>query len=277
MVTRNRIKLGLEIECCYNMDLLDFNIGGYHSDRIEKIGKNWKICSDSSLCRSRKFDTENTAEFISGILGSKKTLINALEEFRSFFKGYPLNEVLDFNNSCGNHIHIGLNGDKKYHDKMTFEDFKNLRELFFKQIKDSNNISEETKTKILNQYYRHYSEQIKKENWKNKSSNRYMEFNKQSENSGLGIEWRSINLCGVKNWKEFNSVFEIVYNCCEWLFKKRTTNHKEKFNIIRLNRTELRQLIKNNTENLTINIQDKNTSKISLRIKSSSEVLQCVI
>ena len=266
---RNRIKLGVEIECCFNSDLIDLERGNKGS---------WNIVSDGSLRNSNKFDNENCLEFVSGIMRSKKTFIKALEEFKSFFGGYPLDEVLDFNTSAGNHFHIGLNQNKKFHDKLSFEFFEELRELFFKSIKDSDKLSEETKEKILNQYFRDYAKQIKKLTWeKREQQGRYNEFNTTSENEGRGIEWRSINLCGVNSWREFMAVFEIVYNCAEYLFKKRTTKHKTKFKTIRLNRADLKRLQNKNKGEVVINLKQNSNATINIINKNQSEVLKCVI
>ena len=275
MDKRNRIKIGIEIECCYNRDIVDFERGSYH-DGIS-AGNSWKIEGDGSLRNSHIFDNENNAEFVSSILGSKKTYIKALKEFRDFFKGYPLSEVLDFNNSCGNHIHIGINNKKKYHNKLSFDIFAEMREKYFKAIKESDKLSEDTKEKILNQYFRGYAQKINKSAWYLNRLSRGVEFNKQSENSGLGIEWRSVNLCGVKTWTEFNAVFEIIYNCVEWLFKQRTTSHKGKFKALRLNRVKLNELQSGVTKGIILTIEKKGGENITLNIKSDCEVLQCVI
>jgi len=266
---RNRIKLGIEIECCFNSGLID----------IEQQKKNgWDIVGDGSLRNSDIFENENSLEFVSEILGSKKTYIKALKDFRGFFGNYPLDEVLSFNNTSGTHIHIGLSKNKKYHEKLSYDFFIELRELFFKSIKESDKLSEDTKQKILNQYFRYYAKQIDKIKWNEKdNNNRYQEFNTQSENEGRGIEWRSINLCGVKTWQEFNAVFEIVYNCAEYLFKERTTKHKTKFKTIRLNRTELKQIQKNHNEKIVLNLKGNSQVTININQKLKNEVLQCVI
>ena len=274
MVNRNRIKIGIEIECCYNRDFVDFSLSGYHSGNFNK--KTWKIEGDGSLRNSNIFEDEGTAEFISKVLGGKKTYIKALKEFQNLFNGEKLENVLDFNTSCGNHIHIGLNNKRKYHNKLSFDTFKELRERYFKEIKNSNVLSEDTKQKILNHYFRGYAQKIKKASWESGTGSRGVEFNKQSENSGCGLEWRSVNLYEVNSWAEFFEVFEIVYNCVEWLFKKRTTSHQSKFKTIRLNRLRLREIQNDNDKKIIIEIPNNNNQNINIQIKNS-EILQCVI
>jgi len=274
MEKRNRIKIGVEIECIYNCDNVNLSVGSWENP--QRINKSWSVKPDGSLRTEGVFENENTAEFVTKILGGKKTYNKALKEFQSFFNGKPLNEVLDFNSSCGNHIHIGLNEKKKYHNKLSWEVFAELRELFFNNIKGSEVLSEDTKQSILNHYFRGYASKINKTSWNGNRLNRGVEFNRQSENSGCGIEWRSINLCGVKSWEEFFNVFEIIYNCAEWLFNKRTTSHKGKFIKLRLNRAVLNDIQNKNSEKVTLEIKQKENSIININIQNKA-VLECVI
>lgn len=272
---RNRIKLGVEIEAILNKDYTQsFRIGQYHNG-IKK-GKNWEIQNDGSLYDNLNFPRHRTAEFVSKTFSSKKSFFNGLKEFESFFNGEHLSKVLAFNLSCGCHIHIGLNHKKQYSDKIRFEQLVSLRELFFKKIKDSEILSENTKENILNHYFRNYAKKIKKQDWYNRTEPRGSEFNIYSERDNKGLEWRSINLRGVKSWVEFYEVFNIVYFCCEKLFKMRTTNSKTKNKAIRLNREHLKNILKNNSNFVTIEIKAKEKENIILN-KIKNEVLRCVI
>ena len=280
--TRNRIKLGIEIECCYNSEEHDFNIGGYHCDRKSYKGKNWRIESDGSLKNSRIFEEENTAEFISGILGGKKTFFGALKEFKSFFGDQFLGDSLDFNNSMGCHVHIGLNNNKKYFNKINFETIKKLREKFLNNIKISEILSEDTKTQITEHYFRrgvsgtNYAPKTTKAEWYNSRPQKYAEFNRRSDRDGMGLEWRSVNLKGVKNWDEFDEVFRIIYNCVEWLFKKRTTSHKGKFKRIGLRPAHLTNKQNEKTTELKFSLDVSDNPTLTIN-QNSNEVLQCVI
>lgn len=249
---RNRIKIGIEIECITNKDLINFNVGDYH-DGIKK-GKNWNLQHDGSLNNLNSFNNYQCIEFVSKILSSKKTFNNALEEFKSFFKEHNLKDVLKFNSSCGCHIHIGLNNDKKFYDKLNYDKIKELRELFFKKINENNILNDNVKGLILRQYFRNYAKKTTPKEWEF-YNHRNSEFNKQSEQRDKGLEWRSVNIRGVKNWEEFFEVFNIIYECIEHLFKVRTKPYKSKYKTIRLNRKELKNLQEqNNKEKVVLKI-----------------------
>jgi hypothetical protein len=262
---RKRIKLGVEIECAYNSELIELEKGNYHSTEIVHKGDNWKVERDGSLDEYGEFNEGDTAEFVSGILGGKKTFFKAIEEFKSFFNGHELSEVLSFNSSCGCHIHIGINGGKKYHNKLNYDTIKELREMFYNNVTASEILSENTKEKVKAHYTRAtYVQQQSITEWNRQQTDKYTEFNRQSENNGQGLEWRSVNLRAVKNWAEFDEMFKIIYECAEYLFKKRTTTHKEKYKQVRFNRAKMSRT---GTGKVILNLKAQNTS----------EVLQCVI
>jgi hypothetical protein len=241
-MNRNRLKIGLEIECVYNDNEVLFNRGSYHAG-IKK-GKYWSIETDGSLnSYGSDFDNSKTAEFVSKVFCSKKLFIKGLEEFKGFFDNKELKDVLFFNSSCGCHFHIGLNGSKKYTDFLSFEELKKIRNKFFKDINKSVVLSDDTKRNILKQYFRSYAKKINKDiclnGW---SNNRTLEFNKLSEDSNKGLEWRSLNLCSVKTWEEFFEVMNIIFNCVEKLFRMRTNGFSYKEKKVLLIKKELNNL-----------------------------------
>jgi len=106
------IVCGIEIETEYNSDKISIRKNSYHSDiNHNTFGKNFFAESDGSLT-DRKF----------GVAGETVEIISRpffIGEFPEIFKDFQneviersevkeLNKVLNFNDSCGAHIHISL-------------------------------------------------------------------------------------------------------------------------------------------------------------------------
>lgn len=221
----NKFILGLEIELIYNRTKVKtFDIGEYHNGVT--FGKYWKVERDGSLRLNGKFSIENSSEFVSRCLKSKKAYFSALKEFKDFFSSnglYELKEVLDFNNSTGSHIHIGLK-DKNISKFVHIDELSKIRRLFFKLVKNSNILQEKTKESILKHYFRHYAQKNNDINHLD-TNNRYKEFNLRSELEGKGFEWRSLNLNGVEYWSEFEEMFKIFFICAQNIIKSRVEGY----------------------------------------------------
>lgn len=221
MNTKN-IKVGVEIECVFNERLIHLVKGSYHSGIINKKLNGWKVENDGSLdsnierYRTPRFFESwgNTAEIVSDLSSNRKEFFKKLRNFKKFFskREYELNEVLAFNYSCGSHIHFSY--ENFNFDKKTFYViYEKTRKMFFKKIKKS---KIESKIEILDQYNRSYAQIKDKNTWK---QDRREEFNFMSERENHGIEWRSINMRGIKTWKEFFEFWKIVYSCLQYLLK----------------------------------------------------------
>ena len=93
----------------------------------------------------------------------------------------------------------------------------------------------------MDQYNRGYSQKLDKKKWLNKCDRR-QEINFCSEGN-KGMEWRSINLLGVKTWKELFEVYHIVWKCLETLYKsiKRYTVTET----VKLKPKEIQEVFKN--------------------------------
>ena len=209
------ISFGLELEGIYNKETTDLpeRHNYHHGNFLE--GTVWKAESDGSLNMEeadyRAFGRTNAepVELISKRLVGRDALMNALNVVKETFCGNkPLKDCIRFNKSCGTHIHFSIRGRTKArtHIKLLY----GMRQEFFDKINSSTVIKKTTKAKILKHYNRSYSELMTKEDYLNKQKRG--EFNFMSEDSGKGLEWRSINLFGVNKWVELYEVMDIVYN-----------------------------------------------------------------
>lgn len=221
------IKIGIEIECIYNGDILDIERGGYHQGIDLPNTEGWKAEADSSVRHENEFPFASPVELVSKVYKTKASFFRGLEEFKSFFSeggNYELNEVISFNESCGSHVHFDFE-NKKFGNRLVYDSYPKIRRYFAKKIKDSNI---ESKKEILKQYGRRYSKKIKRfDSIKNRE--RSSEFNFRSEDNGKGLEWRSPNMTGIKTWKEFFEFWEIIFSCLKVLasFTKRFNENFE--------------------------------------------------
>lgn len=215
-MNKNEIKTGIEIETILNEDL-NINLDNLTYFLVD---------SDGSLRKYNKFDYEEEFEFISVILKGKNEFFKGIEEFIKVFSKngkYELNEVLDLNQSCGLHLHVGFN--KRCYDFLDFYVLKQLRNKFFKEVRNSKVFNETQKENILNHYFRFYA---KKSNYSNylEFGERYKEFNVQSEKDNKGLEWRSLNILNCETWNDFKEFFRIVWDCIEFLYNKLYKGYK---------------------------------------------------
>lgn len=203
---KKKFKMGLEIECIVNTNLLNIPIGAYHAG--VKVGTWWKSERDGSVFGGEFGEWSKGYEFVSNILFSHWGLKKALLEFKKLFKAdqYELSEVLAFNTSTGTHAHVSSN--YSFTEKGAFEVLLNARKKFFKMIKTSNLSS---KDQIIAQYFRPFAKRVSLKSFRNRY-NRRVEFNVQEE-SKKGLEWRSLNMVGIKTWAEFDEFFKIYYEC----------------------------------------------------------------
>lgn len=231
-----KIKIGVEIECVYNGKIHSITAGAYQGNRdaddmTEKTHipgmPGWESQRDGSLYTSYNLSRFATGqdkswsgwkapiEIISKVYTSKKKFVEGLLVFKKFMSKdgrYELNEVLEFNDSMGSHIHFSIDGFT-FEKKTIFSIYPRVREYFFKKIKESNIKS---KAQILEHYGRYYSRQITKDTWK---ESRYSEFNFESERQNRGLEWRSPNLLNITTWAEFFEFWAIAFDTCEFLGK----------------------------------------------------------
>lgn len=215
----NRISIGVEIECITDTDYFDGDIGDYHQGVPIAGMPGWRAESDGSLripdddC----YDEWTTVEFVSGRcrgFGELKTTLGAFKEYyqarlktRNNGEIDDLYQCLEFNGSCGAHIHLSMS-DIVFHRYGLWPAFVKLRSEFFDRLRVSSIIS---KQRILTHYNREYAQAVQKDI--RHQTQKYREFNIGSEIEGRGLEWRSPNMWGIRTWTEFDEYWDIVIEC----------------------------------------------------------------
>jgi len=217
-------KFGLEVECCANTEIVKLGKDGYHGhDAVTFADGFWKSERDGSL-RYGDFTHSDAYEFISKKCEDEEEFRQAVKKFVEFFSNngkHELNEVLNFNDSTGCHVHFSLDNDKfKFKKLITFTSFMALRNFFFTRLSASS-LNSDAKRKIKERYFRSYSRKLTKGNFNN-TGERYSEFNFCSEDAGLGMEWRSPNLTGINTWKEFEEMMSIILDSVVFFIKNRS-------------------------------------------------------
>lgn len=286
MTLKKGLYYGIEIEGIYNNEVLDIfccndgynNENDYYNEdeddehpemrlNTDIILKYWESASDGSLNGNGVFDDEITREYRSILLKNKTDFFNSIKEFKKFCKGdkLKLNEVIHFNQTCGCHIHIGFKDNRRFYKLASYEVLKKFRELFFKKVNESKNLSDITKKNIIKHYYRYYSRKLEKREYNKPNTPRRVEFNIQSEKNGKGLEWRSFNLNDVKSWDEFDTLFKICFECLEFLNKTVRNGYILENKTIRLQKLKIKEIIKAKIE--------KNNQILNNRM----ELLKCVI
>ena len=198
-----KIKIGIELECVYNTDYLEIDIGDYH--RAISFTDNWRAERDGSLYGRNHFDRGRCVEFTTEIIDIDDYK-SVLEELKNSFDNEDLNKVLVFNDSCGCHIHFS-SPKKKYSKNIPSCVYPLTRKFFFNELENSLIIPQPTKEIIKKHYFRHYAQKYNKTHIE--CRNRYTEFNFYSERQGMGLEWRSFNVRGVNTWEELEEMFRI--------------------------------------------------------------------
>ena len=224
------IGVGIEIECIYNGRIKNVPVGEYSDGNRTPSLARWEIQNDSTIQGfSGKFGSWNkTAEFVSDVAKSKTQFFKMLNNFKKYMTNkndeVELKDILQFNSSCGSHLHFSIKGFN-FSDKVVFEIFEDLREMFKEKILNSNI---ENKKYIIEQYDRSYASVSENaQNFYSRRMERHNEFNRVSETQNKGLEWRSLNLRGVETWREFFEFWEIVFDCLEFLYKESQSYKRE--------------------------------------------------
>ncbi|MCH7534155.1 MAG: hypothetical protein IH948_00115 [Bacteroidetes bacterium] len=220
-----KIKIGVEIECIYNPRLIEMYPGEYHDGNPIGGLANWIVEYDSSLSTSSAMGFNgNTAEIISSVIMGKESFFREIKKFMDFFSQNGKNElkkVLHFNKTCGSHIHIGIiRKPHMFYKKVSNNCLIKTRNKFLRDIGKNQIISTSARKNIIDNYFRTFSRKSWQDhNRENISFEKNYEFNFYSERQGKGIEWRGLNMIGIKTWEEFYEFWKIVYNCVEYLVK----------------------------------------------------------
>ena len=221
-----KIKIGVEVECIINTDIINFiGVGSYHNgvtlkDSEDNKINTWKVETDSSINYGQKFKKGRGLEFVSKTFKSKKDFFRGIDDFIKVFSvngKYELKEVMEINESCGCHIHISKD-NKLFAKKVHSYFYENAKNDFMKMLKKSN-LSENVKNGVRKQYYRDFAQKSDKIQFDNNRSDfhciRNSEWNFKSEKKGYGLEWRSFNLRNVETWKDFKYLMSLGFTTLE--------------------------------------------------------------
>lgn len=217
-MTKNKLNIGIELEFILNTKIKNFSLGehGLGGNKIKGLS-GFKSEEDSSLSGYEFNQYSKCVEIISKVLTSEKQFKKAMNDFKNFFSEngqHELNEVIVFNKSCGCHLHLST--DFKFSSKVYEDSLIKTRRKFFLELKKLP-IREDLKLSIRAHYFRRYSQRF---NFERRKRDRYHEFNFLSEiEKEQGLEYRSLNLNGVKTWKEFILLTDLFLNCCVFLIK----------------------------------------------------------
>lgn len=216
---KHQITVGIEIEAVYNNKNTSINRGSYHNGNTIARLRDFKAEEDCSIKkRKTKFkDWACTIELVSRTFVGRSNFFTGLQKFIKYFSkdgALELNQVFEFNSSCGSHMHISID-DFKFSKKTIIECYIKTREYFINRILNS---KIESRSRIIDNYDRDYAEKIKKQE-EIQHGKKCSEFNFRSECYGRGIEWRSPNMTGIKTWEEFLEFWNIVYDSIQILIK----------------------------------------------------------
>ena len=261
-----RLVCGVELELEYNKILVGYiESASYHSDdNRESFGKRWYCEQDGSLeCRKWEYDDGgDTTEIISipFISSDYRKFLKSFENnlYKRVAKHldistkiarqrYKMNDLINFNDSMGCHIHIGVLKDNPLkhvsisgrHSAYTFEgervDINNITtynvlnrisKALLKKVKK--NFTESFFSNWNEHFYREMSKPIEQELDKH---DRYTEWNFCNRNR---LEFRSFNLLGIKTWKQFYKLFGLAFNTIDAEFSrefKKKTAFSEKTDV----------------------------------------------
>lgn len=211
MIKREDLLFGLEIEMEYSTKVRNdrrLRKGDYHEPN--KLGRTryWRVESDGSL-HTRKMD--DTAE-VTSIPITIEQLPDALKEFKNFFstkKNFPLSQVMNFNDSCGAHIHVSIN-DKRIRNMVIKYSETRLREIALNRLTalaQENRLTLKQVEQFKKHYYRDYARDLSSESTRFGGRGRYGSVNFQGTPNTL--EWRSFNLLPVTTWEEFELFYSV--------------------------------------------------------------------
>ena len=239
-MSKNYLKLGFEFETEYRN--IHINKGYYHEGK--KFGKYWSAENDGSLRTTRFSDYgENggTVELVSKIL-TVNTWKKAIKELQEKTGNKEFNEVFNPNESCGFHIHSSLTNVnmKILKTKILHHSLVRTRKKFFRLLENSG-LRNELRQHILQHYFRDYAKKVyKNKYYDDLYFSRYVEWNFRKDYT---IEWRSMNILGVKTWKELYTVLECAIKALKYLYY--LINHKqtEYFNIKNIDVLEIESTI----------------------------------
>jgi hypothetical protein len=207
------LRFGIELECEVNGREHQLQRGNYHRGLPLDGDRTWRVEQDSSL-RVHKFGdgTGYTAEIVSKILklSDYKEALKKFEEVLSKEGTKELNEVLNFNESCGAHIHFSFINHfhpmYKYLPQSCETRLHDIAMVNVRRLHAQGKISQAVLEKFIANYYRGYAKKWVDGNREGKM----VSLNAHKENRTF--EWRSFNLTGIETWSEFHAMIDMGVN-----------------------------------------------------------------
>lgn len=241
---------GIEIEAETNHALLPIDkIGGRHECNFPVwFNHDFVMESDGSISHT-KFSNYKCIEFISKPVPLKvfKMLLKGFEaEIINKSSNKNLSDVLNFNRSTGSHIHftfLNVENPNKisryaFKDKQIMMDGTPINLKYVISPKILNHINMKimkavdkhlpvpTASAFKRQFYRSHAQKMIDDDLP-----LYYDERKTSWNLSLSqknrLEFRSMNLCGVDNWRDFHKLILLVLKICNVEFTK-LVKHPEK-------------------------------------------------
>lgn len=207
--------IGIELESVFSKNKCTIKKEDYHHG---KFGDDlWKLERDGSLnTEGTSLTNPECGEFISKPFFNVDHLEKGLTQLKGYFGNRPLDQCLEFNKSCGCHMHFSI--PSNITNKAHYDHYLMMRKYFFRKLKESTVIPDETKKLIKQQYDRSYAKKLDRKLWMDKSI-RQCEFNFGSEKKGAGLEWRSMNTRGVRTWTELEEILKIGFKSVEYFLR----------------------------------------------------------
>jgi len=215
-MAKNKLILGIEIECAYNPEKVDLGeyINNYHNTNADGwITPNWVGENDGSLHASKS--GWETIEIISRpfLITEFVTIMQDLVD--NVFKGKIMKDTMEINSSCGNHVHVSVLKEdnttgtipfrgrtfrfagKIMPVKLTLATIKKIREEVLARLTPT----------ARDRYFRDYATKIVKSNFF--SGQKYREWNNSFRDGHA--EYRSLNFVGVNTWTNLRRAYERIF------------------------------------------------------------------
>jgi hypothetical protein len=247
-IDRYEMLFGIELEMEYNESLIGhIDRNSYHSEESVGFNKYFIAENDGSLHGS-SFVRSGTVELIGipvtcsemplALDSVRKTMISRAKKKDKVIN--ELNEVINFNGSTGAHMHISLKVagskdtviDVRDDKTVTIKNGRTINPKIFVDVKFLKKISRAVKGRIKRElpniypeFSRAYFRGMAKRMTGNSINNhdRYQEWNFNPDHT---IEYRSLNLHGVRTWNDLFKFYRIVCETINYVFKRELNGNK---------------------------------------------------
>ena len=210
-----RCLFGIELEMIYNPTKLGGRLpqGAYHSP--VRLTNNWFAESDASV------ETRKTGwrpiEIISRPFKHEEFRTIMQDLITNVFKGNRMLGTCEFNDTCGNHVHVSVvsKGPERFTiplSRFSFK-FRGKRMRVPLTLKTAKEIRQEVlpllSDEAKSRYFRSFAKQLTPYNY---GVDRYSEWNIIDPRH---VEYRSLNFVGIKNWDKLVRAYDKVFTIIE--------------------------------------------------------------